>query len=74
MDEQHIREKCEQFLKSLGVPGFIVFGWEKGETVNPETKKSQKQYGVISSYHKMPKEALLKGMAWAMNDVVNKTA
>ncbi|HLD32007.1 MAG TPA: hypothetical protein VJB10_00280 [Candidatus Peribacteraceae bacterium] len=63
MDEQEVRQKCEAFVKGLGISCFIVFGWEK----------SNQQYGMVSSYHRMPVQAVIKGMSWALNDIVNKS-
>ena len=63
MQETDIQQKCEEFLRGLGVPGFIVFGWQK----TPE------EYGMVSSYHEMPANAAIKGMAWALNDFAQKT-
>jgi hypothetical protein len=63
MDQQEIQKKVEGFLKELGVPSFIVFGWKKGE----------KEFGVVSSYNKMPPNALIKGMSWALHDFINKS-
>ncbi|PIR53137.1 hypothetical protein COU76_02800 [Candidatus Peregrinibacteria bacterium CG10_big_fil_rev_8_21_14_0_10_49_10] len=62
MNEQEVREKCEAFVQSLGVSCFIVFGWEKAD----------RQFGMVSSYHKMPIQAVIKGMSWALNDIVSK--
>jgi|TARA_B100002003_G_C14106337_1_gene532144 hypothetical protein len=63
MNEEEVRQKCEAFVQSLGVSCFIVFGWEKED----------QQYGMVSSYHKMPVQAVIKGMSWALNDIVNKS-
>ncbi|MBT3293587.1 hypothetical protein HN512_01675 [Candidatus Peregrinibacteria bacterium] len=68
MNEQEVREKCEAFVKSLGMPCFIVFGWEKQDVSNDD----KKQYGMVSSYNKMPTPAVVKGMTWALNDIVTK--
>lgn len=69
MDNAEVQRKCEEFLRSLGVPGFIIFGWKKGET----EKVKQAEYGVISSYHQIPKEAAIKGMTWALADFVKRS-
>ncbi|MCK5020401.1 MAG: hypothetical protein KAS32_25420 [Candidatus Peribacteraceae bacterium] len=69
MQEDEVRNKCEEFVKSLGMPCFIVFGWEKSE----DSGEKQKQYGMVSSYHKMPVPAVVKGMTWALTDIVNKS-
>lgn len=62
MDNAQIQQKCEEFLKQLGVPGFIVFGWQKAD----------QQFGVVSSFHEMPVNAALKGLSWAIHDFTNR--
>jgi hypothetical protein len=70
MNEEEVRKKCEAFVQSLGMPCFIVFGWEKKDD---EAKSvNQKQYGMVSTYHEMPTPAVVKGMTWALSDIVNK--
>lgn len=61
-EQNEIEAKCEQFLKELGVPGFIVFGW----------RKQNEEFGVVSSYHEMPKNVAIKAMSWALHDFANK--
>lgn len=63
MDNQDIQLKCEAFLRELGVPGFIVFGWQKDDQA----------FGVVSSFHEMPVNAAVKGMSWALHDFVSKS-
>ena len=29
LDNDIIQQKCQDFVKSLGIPGFIVFAWQK---------------------------------------------
>lgn len=70
MDEKEIQQKVEAFLQSLGIPSFIVFGWKKGADPNV---KGKEQFGLISSFHKMPTNAAVKGMSWALNDFVSRT-
>lgn len=62
MDRKEIEQKCEQFLQSLGVPGFIVFGWQEAD----------KKFSVVSSAHHMPTNAAIKAITWALHDFVNK--
>lgn len=62
-DNDEIQTKCEAFLRQLEIPGFIIFGWQKGD----------QQFGVVSSFHEMPVNAAVKGMSWALNDFVNKS-
>jgi hypothetical protein len=63
MDNQEIQKKCEGFLRELGVPGFIIFGWQKDDQA----------FGVVSSFHEMPVNAAVKGMSWALHDFVSKS-
>ena len=63
MDQQEVQRKIEAFLKELGTPSFIVFGW----------KKTPKEFGVVSSHHEMPPSAVVKGLSWALNDIINKS-
>ncbi|PIQ76195.1 hypothetical protein COU78_01400 [Candidatus Peregrinibacteria bacterium CG10_big_fil_rev_8_21_14_0_10_49_24] len=63
MNEDEVRKKCEAFVQGLGLPCFIVFGWEK----------ESNQFGMVSSYNKMPVQAVIKGMSWALNDIVSKS-
>jgi len=63
MDQKEIQKKVEQFLKELGVPSFIVFGW----------KKTDKEFGFVSSQHKMPPNVAIKGMSWALNNFINRS-
>jgi hypothetical protein len=66
MEQQEIQQKVEKFLQDLGIPSFIVFGWQKGAA------EGRAQFGVVSSQHKMPVSAAIKGLSWALNDLVNK--
>lgn len=63
MDQEEVQQKIEGFLRELGVPSFIVFGWKKGD----------KEFGIVSSHHNMPPNAAIKGMSWALNDFISKT-
>jgi hypothetical protein len=67
MDNAEIQKRCEAFLQELGVPGFIVFGWQKDAPAD-----GQKQFGVVSSFHEMPVNAALKGLSWAINDFTSR--
>lgn len=63
MDQEDVQKKVEAFLQSLDVPSFIVFGY----------KKTEKEFGVVSSHHQMPPNAAIKGLSWALNDFINKS-
>ncbi|OGJ55509.1 hypothetical protein A3D88_04610 [Candidatus Peribacteria bacterium RIFCSPHIGHO2_02_FULL_52_16] len=62
MDNADIQKKCTEFLNALGVPGFIVFGWQKPD----------EQFGFVYSNHKMPVPVVIKGMTFVLSDFVNK--
>lgn len=62
MDSNEIQKQCSEFLQRLGVPGFVVFGWEKKDG----------QYGVVYSSQKMPPNVAVKGMTWALHDFASK--
>lgn len=62
LNNDDIQKKCMDFLQSLGVSGFIVFGWQK----------DNKQFGFVYSQHKMPPNVAVKGMTWALNDFASK--
>lgn len=63
MDQEEVQKKVEAFLQELGVPSFVVFGW----------KKTDSEFGVVSSHHEIPPKAAIKGMSWALNDFIAKS-
>ena len=63
MDQEEVQKKVEAFLQELNVPSFVVFGW----------KKTESEFGVVSSHHEIPPDAAIKGMSWALNDFINKS-
>ncbi len=70
MDQAEIQKKIEDFLKELDVPSFIVFGYQK----NPPAEEGKKsEFGIVSSYNKVPPPAVIKGVSWALNDFINKS-
>ena len=70
MNHDDINAKIQTFLKELGVPSFIVFGWQHGEG---EPEEGKAQFSVVSSHHKVPPSAVIKGLSWALNDIIGKT-
>lgn len=62
MKNEEIQEKCTAFLKSLGIPGFIVFGWQKPD----------EEFGFVYSNHQMPPPVVIKGMTFVLHDFVQK--
>ena len=63
MDTDVIQKKCTEFLHSLGVPGFVVFGWEK---------PGSKEFSFVYSHHNMPPAIVIKGMGFILQDFVSK--
>jgi hypothetical protein len=57
-----IQKKVEEFLKALGIPGFIVFGY----------KKDDQNFQIVSSYNKMPKIAAVKGLSKVLHEFVER--
>lgn len=62
INQREIEKKCQEFLEGLGVPGFIVFGWQK----------EPGEFGVVSSYHEIPPPVVVKGIAWALHHVTDQ--
>lgn len=60
MDQPEVQRRVEAFLKDLGIPGFIVFGYQKGGD----------QYEIVSSYNEMPKNAAIKGMSTVLHELI----
>ncbi len=58
-----IEKKIEQFLSQLGVPGFVVFGWNG----------TGDEFQIVSSFKDIPPNAAIKGLSWALHDFINKT-
>ena len=62
MSDSDIQAKVEEFLTTLGVPGFIVFGY----------KKENNKFQIVSSYNKMPKIAAIKGLSKVLNEFIER--
>lgn len=62
MDQSEVQQRVEAFLKDLGVPGFIVFGY----------KKKDDTFEIVSSYNEMPKNAAIKGLSRVLNDFIDR--
>lgn len=78
MDQSEIQKKIEDFLRELDIPSFIVFGFQKNTSTplsagssSDEGKKSE--FGIVSSYNKVPPPAVIKGVSWALNDFISKS-
>lgn len=62
MDTTIIQKKCEEFLQSLGIPGFIVIGLQ----TDPENTQ------VVYSLNNMPLKGAVKAMTHTLNDLVSR--
>lgn len=65
MDNDNIQKKAEKLLSELGVPGFIIFGWQKDP--------GKKDFSVVSSFHEMPVQPAIKGISQVLNQFIQKT-
>ncbi len=62
MDDAKIQQLCNQFLQSLGVPGFVIFGrQEEGD-----------QWKVTYSLHKMPVKTAVRGILTTVDQLVQQ--
>jgi hypothetical protein len=62
METNVVQQKIEAFLEELGVPGFLLFGFQKPDG----------QFGVVYSSRKAPPPVVVKSMTWALHDYVQK--
>lgn len=62
IDNLAVQRKCEEFLRTLDVPCFVIFGWEKddGDT-----------FGIVSSFHQMPVQTATKALAGVLHEFVD---
>ena len=77
MDNATIQKKCEEFLASLGIPGYIFFAWEKGTESQPQAEDAKaadkKDYGFVYAARQFPPQVAMKGLVWAMDQMVGQT-
>lgn len=62
MDTAQIQKQCEEFLKSIGMPGFIVIGFQ--------TEKDKTQ--MVYSMKDMPVKGIVKGLTHTLNDLITR--
>ena len=62
MNTPEIQKQCEAFLKSIGIPGFIVIGLQ----TDPENTQ------VVYSLNNMPLKGAVKAMTHTLNDLVSR--
>ncbi len=57
-----IQKKVEEFLRTLGIPGFIIFSY----------KKDDNRFQIVSSYNQMPKVAAIKGLSKVLHEFIER--
>ena len=62
MDTAVIQKQCEEFLKSIDVPAFVVIGFQ--------TDKDNTQ--MVYSMKDMPLKGFVKGITHTLNDLISK--
>ena len=62
MDTSEIQKKCEEFLASTGLPGFIVLGFQ----TDPENTQ------MVYSLKNMPLKGVVKGLTHTLNDLAGR--
>jgi len=62
MNTAEIQKKCEEFLASTGLPGFIVLGFQ----TDPENTQ------VVYSMKDMPLKGAVKGLTHTLNDLIGR--
>jgi hypothetical protein len=62
MNNENIQQQCNDLLENLGVPGFVVFGFQKPDD----------QFGIVYSSKKVPPNVVVKGLSWALHDFAKK--
>ncbi len=63
MNTSEIQKLCEEFLKQINVPAFVVIGFQ--------TDKENTQ--MVYSMKDMPLKSFVKGMTHTLNDLVSKS-
>jgi hypothetical protein len=62
MNTSDIQKKCEEFLQTLPMPGFIVIG------LQTDAENTQVTY----SLNKMPLKGAVKAITHTLNDLISK--
>ena len=62
MNTAEIQKKCEEFLASTGLPGFIILGFQ----TDPENTQ------VVYSMKDMPIKGAVKGITHTLNDLIGR--
>lgn len=67
MDQKAIQKQVEDFLASMGTPGFIVFGY-----IEPGQNTEKPRCSIVSSFKDMPANAAVKGLSKVLSDFSNQ--
>lgn len=62
MNTADIQKKCEEFLASIGMPGFVVIGLQ----TDPENTQ------VVYSLKDMPLKGAVKAITHTLNDLIGR--
>lgn len=62
MNTSEIQKKCEEFLASTGLPGFIVLGFQ----TDPDNTQ------MVYSLKDMPLKGVVKGLTHTLNDLIGR--
>lgn len=62
MNTSEIQKKCEEFLASTGMPGFIVLGFQT----------DKENTSVVYSLKDMPLKGVVKGLTHTLNDLIGR--
>ena len=62
LSREEVQKQCDAFLKSLGTPAFMIFGW----------KQADGTADIVQIVHEMNPVEYVKGVSWAMNEVTKQ--
>lgn len=60
MNTAEVQKQCEAFLKSIGMPGFVIIGFQ----TEPENTQ------MVYSLKDMPLKGVVKGLTHTLNDLI----
>ncbi len=62
MNTAEVQKQCEAFLKSIGMPGFVIIGFQ----TEPENTQ------MVYSLKDMPLKGVVKGLTHTLNDLIGR--
>ncbi len=62
LTREQVQARCDEFLRSLGRPAFMVFGW----------KKEDGSMDLVELLREVPPQEYVKGMVWALHEVTKQ--